>query len=106
MGAHFAPPFAILDMSKIEIEALAKLKRSLNIHPMIYMRYLDDFILGPFRWDVLFYEIWSTFNSVNESIQFTVEVPERNLPLNFLDISILCQKDVLILAGIQKNSIR
>ena len=86
MGAHFAPPFAIITMSQIEEEALERLKNN-GMVPKIYKRYLDDILLGPVKADMV-NEILDTFNSIQESIQFTVEVPEENEFLAFLDIAI------------------
>ena len=51
MGAHFAPPFAILMMHKLETEALSRLA----IKPKIYKRYIHvdetGIILGPYKRD-------------------------------------------------------
>ena len=40
MGAHFAPPFAIITMHKIETMALSLLKEKTNFSPQVYRRYL------------------------------------------------------------------
>ena len=48
---------------------------------------MDDILLGPVKADMV-NEIMDTFNSIQESIQFTVEVPEENEFLAFLDIAI------------------
>ena len=85
MGAHFAPPFAILMMHKLETEALSRLA----IKPKLYKRYIDDIILGPYkRDDAEIPNILNTFNAINSSIQFTIDIPPVNQPLHFLDISI------------------
>jgi hypothetical protein len=102
MGAHFAPPFAILTMNKIEKEALQKLKNDLDIVPTIYKRYIDDIILGPFKRDELLNAILDIFNSINQNIQFTLEVPEHEKPLNFLDISIFVREKHLDFAWYSK----
>ena len=87
MGAHFAPPFAIITMHKVESLALEKLKK-INFQPIMYRRYIDDVILGPVKRSPMIGNILQIFNSVNEDIKFTLESPDVGKPLNFLDISI------------------
>ena len=90
MGAHFAPPFAILMMHEVETKALSRLAT----RPKIYKRYIDDVILGPYkRDDPEIQNIVDTFNAVDQSIQFTVDVPSKDEPLNFLDIAIFIDKE-------------
>ena len=92
MGAHFSPPLAIIFMHKIEQRALEILKEQHNIKPLIYKRYIDDKIVGPFpKNDVSLPKILHTFNSINDNIQFTLDVPKNNF-LNFLDVSIAINK--------------
>ena len=88
MGTHFSPPFAIIYMHRIEQTALEKLFDE-NITPSLYKRYIDDIILGPFpRNPNLLKRILDTFiNSVDENIQFAIEIPKTDF-LNFLDINI------------------
>ena len=89
MGAHFAPPFAIITMSKIESQALSILEEKFQFSPVVYKRYIDDIILGPMeRDDTISQNILNTFNSINESIKFTIDVPKLEEPLVFLDLSI------------------
>ena len=46
-------------------------------------------IIGPVeKDDDLTKNILSTFNSINANIQFTMEVPQMEEPLTFLDISV------------------
>lgn len=91
MGTHFSPPFAIIYMNSIEQTALEKLNND-NVCPTFYKRYIDDIILGPFSRDSnLLSRILNTFNSINDNIQFTVEIPTTD-NLNFLDISISVSK--------------
>ena len=104
MGAHFAPPFAILTMHKVEIEALIKLENKLHIVPDIYKRYLDDVILGPLRHDAPLEDILRVFNSINPSIQFSLEAPKRGEPLQFLDISIFIGEKCLDYGWFSKKS--
>ena len=88
MGSHFSPPFAIIYMHTVETETLMSLKNNYDTVPKLYARYIDDIIIGPFKiLDCNFENILSEFNKVNDSIQFTIEVPPVNT-LNFLDISI------------------
>ena len=88
MGARFAPPFAIISMHCIETEALIKLS-DIGIHPRLYLRYIDDIILGPVPFDTVVHnDILSCFNAVNQHIQFTMEAPEPNTWLPFLDLQL------------------
>lgn len=89
-GAHFAPPFSIITMHKIEQSALLILEeKKYQFSPCIYKRYLDDIVLGPIeRGNNLPETVLKTFNSINDNIQFTLEVPKENEPLAFLDITI------------------
>ena len=87
MGAHFAPPFAIITMHKIETIALETLKSNFKFSPSIYVRYIDDILIGPIEKEGdLPKTVLQTFNSVNDSIKFTLEKPDRSL--NFLDVSL------------------
>lgn len=88
MGTHFSPPFAIIYMHTVETKALSNLHFECNLNPVIYARYIDDVIMGPFnRLTTDFSNILDKFNKVNNDIQFTIEIPKVNT-LNFLDISI------------------
>ena len=92
MGAHFAPPFAIITLHKIETEAL-KLITIKYDKPKIYARYIDDIFLGPVERNTVFFnDLLKSFNAVNDAIQFTIEVPEVGKPLNFLDLAIYIKK--------------
>ena len=89
MGAHFAPPFAIITMYKIETQALEKLRREHAFSPALYVRYIDDILIGPIQKDgSLALKILASFNAVNDEIRFTLEEPDHNNVINFLDISI------------------
>lgn len=88
MGSHYGPPFAIIAVHFIETEALNKLS-DIEVKPSIFLRFIDDVILGPFeRNTAIFDNILNTFNSIKDDIQFTIEVPEVDSALNFLDISV------------------
>ena len=90
MGAHFAPPFAIVVMHTIETQALKILNDTMNICPDIYTRYIDDILLGPFIYDEpIFQKILHVFNSINKSLQFTLEVPRPSEHMHFLDLDII-----------------
>ena len=105
MGTHFAPPFAIITLDKIEGEALRLLGEKQNVRPEMYVRYIDDILLGPFSRDTaLFDKILETFNSINSSIQFTLEVPKTSEPINFLDISIFIVENSIRHTWYSKNS--
>ena len=87
MGSHFSPPFAVIVVNHIEVESL-KILRSHGINAPVYGRFIDDIVMGPFDRCTDFDLILNSFNSINDSIQFTMEVPSPGSPLNFLDISI------------------
>ena len=89
MGAHFSPPFAIIFMHEVEETALAKLYSETGYKPTVYARYIDDIIMGPLEKDTtIINEILEIFNSINDNIKFTIEIPEYGKPINFLDISL------------------
>ena len=89
MGAHFSSPFAIIFMHKVEEQALEKLI-FYGIKPDLYARYIDDIIIGPFHRenDSVQEKILDVFNSINDNVKFTMEVPAKEEGLNYLDISI------------------
>ena len=88
MGCHFAPPFAIIFLHEIESKAI-QLLRKLDINPPIYKRYIDDVILGPLKHDeTIFRNVLEIFNSINPDIKFTLEAPQPEHWLTFLDIKI------------------
>ena len=47
MGSHFSPPFAIIFMHLIEEKALKLLYEAHKFTPKIYVRYIDDILIGP-----------------------------------------------------------
>ena len=89
MGAHFAPPFDILTLHKIESEALQFLKEEHKIAPPLFARFIDDILTGSFNYEIsVFDKILTVFNSINTALQFTIEVPQPSSRINFLDISV------------------
>lgn len=86
VGAHFAPPFAILSMHNVEKEALRIFKEKFNFTPLAYKRYIDNSIIGPLQKNDFTEDVLKVFNSTNNNIQFTMEVPRESL--NFLEINI------------------
>ena len=88
MGAHFAPPFAVITMEVIEREALKIISEVHDINLSVYKRYIDDCILGPVTDIETAKMIHETFNSINKNIQFTLEYPDKNQFLSFLDIEV------------------
>jgi len=94
MGAHFAPPFAIIVMDRLESEALKNLSYECNFTPLVYKRYIDDILIGPVSQAINVTNIVKCFNAVNKSIQFTAEVPQKEEFLSFLDIDIRIRKTV------------
>lgn len=94
MGAHFAPPFAIITMQRIEREALKSLEEKYNFVPTLYKRYIDDILIGPITRSAFVNKIGEVFNSINKNIQFTLEIPEKEHFLSFLDIDLRIQNGV------------
>ena len=94
MGTHFAPPFAIITMDSIEREALKFLSEVHNFNPTVYKRYIDDIFLGPITNIHEAKKIHEVFNKINDSIQFTLEVPDKDQFLSFLDIEIRIQNKI------------
>ena len=87
MGTHYAPPFAVIFMNFIESKALKALRNKFNINPLYHKRYIDDIIMGPCPNDLEHCdEILNTFNSINDNINFTMEIPQKYL--NFLDVTL------------------
>jgi hypothetical protein len=87
MGAHFSCPFAIITTHCIETIALKKIRETYDVP--IYFRYIDDIILGPVKFsNEIHQNILRCFNSVNENIQFTIEIPPTDNFLCFLDLEI------------------
>ena len=105
MGSHYAPPFAIIFMNYIEQQALNILEARLGIDTseFLYKRYIDDIIFGPFdKNEKLFGDILSIFNSVNENITFTLEIPKSNR-LNFLDLTIWVENEKIFFKNYKKD---
>lgn len=62
----------------------------------MYQRYIEDVILGLFTHEVkIFHKILETFNSINPSISFTVDIPVQGKFLNFLDNKIIINENGL-----------
>ena len=74
-------------MHHIEKVALSELR----CKPLLYKRYIDDVILGPFPHDQdIFEQVLGEFNMVTPDINFTMETPGPMEWLPFLDIKIKC----------------
>ena len=87
MGARFAPPFAIIFMHMIEETALYRLSPELK--PWLYIRYIDDiFMIYNDNQDENIVEIFNTFNSIDPDIKFTIEKPNIQGWLAFLDCEV------------------
>jgi hypothetical protein len=90
MGARFAPPFAIIYMAALEIMAIHNLKDA-GYQIEYYTRYIDDTLMimqineaEMINKD----EILSIFNNITPEIQFTIEMPNTNERLPFLDVEL------------------
>ena len=93
MGNHLAPPLAIIFMSRLEEEAF----KASEIRPDFYRRYIDDSLLLWMHGLARLREFVSFLNSRHESIAFTLEhsAETASNSINFLDLTISVQQDVL-----------
>jgi hypothetical protein len=88
MGTRFAPPFAIIYLNYIEQKALKNL-REIQIFPKVYVRYIDDILIGPIELNENNYKnILKCFNDIDCETQFTLEYPNDNGYIPYLDISL------------------
>jgi len=95
MGSHFASHFATIALHHVESYALDILKKDFDFSPTVYKRYLDDILLGPIGSFDFAQEILTSFNSVNAAIQFTLDYPQKDSAIAFLDIElIVTEKDI------------
>ncbi|XP_053687290.1 uncharacterized protein LOC128736823 [Sabethes cyaneus] len=85
MGSPISPVVADIVMEKLEKDAIDKLNHA-GVSIKVYRRYVDDcFLVGKEQEIEIVQE---TFNSICNSLQFTVE-KEENASLRFLDIEIM-----------------
>ena len=81
-------------MNHVEQEALSKLADGAK--PIVYARYVDDIIMGPYIHSATVHQnILDTFNAVNSHIQFTIEAPQAPMPLNYLDLQFKISGNIL-----------
>ena len=83
MGARFAPPFAIIVLYMLEREIL---KRQEGI--LFYKRYIDDTLIFFDKNKVTAEQVLDKFNSANSNIVFTMENPNPEGFLAFLDMEL------------------
>ena len=82
MGNPISPILADIVMEDLETDSINKL----NFKPAFYFRYLDDIILCIPK-NMIDHTV-NTFNSYDENLQFTIELPQNN-SVSFLDIKII-----------------
>ena len=82
MGNPISPVLADTVMEDLEIDSINKL----NFKPVFYFRYVDDIILCIPK-NMIDHAV-NTFNSYDENLQFTIELPQNN-SISFLDIKII-----------------
>jgi hypothetical protein len=88
MGARYAPPLAILFMYMLERKTLTRL-RSEGTDIKYYGRYIDDTIILLEKGDDFSanaHKILDTFNKEDPAIKFTMELPNKEGELPFLDV--------------------
>jgi len=94
MGCHSGPSIAIIFMDHLESQALKSLPSHLS--PSVFIRYIDDILLGPYPYDSNIHNsILCHFNSLNPSIKFTLESPSPNTWLPFLDLQLRVSNNFL-----------
>lgn len=81
MGSPLSPIVSNLVMEDVEKRALSKL----SFKPILYKRYVDDILTVIPTNNIT--ELFNIFNSIDDSIQFTLET-EKNNKINFLDLEI------------------
>lgn len=88
MGTPFAPPFSIIYLNHIEQTALIKLEE-IGILPKIFVRYIDDILFGIIEINEdSCQKILNCFNNIDLDIQFTLEKPNINGYISYLDVNI------------------
>ena len=104
MGSHCGPTFSIIFMDAVEKKALSKLPTRLQ--PAIYKRYIDDTLIGPIKDQTEADEILQVFNITESCIRFTMETPNDEGWLPFLNIKLKRdqQEEKLIIANYQKET--
>jgi len=95
MGSLLSPIVADLIMQHLESSILS----DLSYKPNFYYRYVDDIVLSvpTFHLNNLF----KKFNSFHHRLQFTMEI-EQDDKLNFLDLTIIKQNNILIFDWFRK----
>lgn len=89
MGSRDATLFAIIFMSYIYVEkhALKTKYVCMSDQSVLYKCYIDDAILGPFKWETfLFDRILEFFNSIAENFKFILE-PRKKATWTFWTLS-------------------
>jgi hypothetical protein len=108
MGARSSVALAIIVMHFIEMQAVEKLKKYLNMDIKYYGRYIDDTLLIydiPIETDIHCKntEILMAFNAIDHNIQFTMEEPSADVPwLPFLDTQLAIINNVTLAKWYQK----
>ena len=93
MGSPISGLFADMVMNELETDCLEKLKSNHDVTPLLYTRYVDDalMIVNKNYIDI----VLDIFNSYHERLNFTHEL-ETNNSINFLDITIIREKNNLM----------
>lgn len=89
MGSPLSGIIADLVMEKLEYDVLKKLK----FPYFFYRRYVDDIFIIVEENNIN--NLLESFNNYNKDIQFTIEIEENN-SINFLDITIIRENDLII----------
>ena len=90
IGSHSGGIIADLYLHHIETEVLQQYPKHLT-----FVRYADDCFLGPVQSRDQVSILLEKFNNFDEKIKYTVEYPDANNNLNFLDVKINVTKGKL-----------
>ena len=106
MGARFAPPFAIIFMYELERKILNDIG-STEIEIRLFKRYIDDIVIiykdltSECKWHTD--NVLSHFNKFSKNIQFTIELPNEDGFIPFLDAQISLTNNKVIFKWYQKK---
>ena len=96
MGNPISPILSDIVMEDLEIDSINKL----NFKLAFYFRYVDDIILCIPK-NMIDHAV-NTFNSYDENLHFTIDLPQKN-GISFLDIKIIVnEKQHIIIDWYQK----
>ncbi len=106
MGARFAPPYAIIFMYELEKQIMSQINTN-ELEITLYKRYIDDILFiykdcsVNKKWN--YDTILNHFNKECKKIKFTIETPNENGYIPFLDSMIKLEKNKIMYKWYQKE---